>query len=296
MGVIQRQIEAQGISTVSLSLFRGFTEIVKPPRALWVPFPFGRPLGAPNNKEIQRKVLFTAFDLLKRDRGPVLEDLTLTEAEDHLDAKHQKIGQSCGPKGCNFDDALSSEAPASTSIDIAEETPRPIPEYDGDFAAVCTEIRALKDHHRDYLAKFDGRTQVGYSGADPETIEKVAENLDRFIRREPLTIPSGILQGDHQGATAQNAFARLCADDLKAYYLESRIASQPSDGQKSTEHNDWLWYETRIGSLVVAARNVVIQTTDRSKDPNWMIARAMVPRGYGESGYTMTSQNKVGSI
>ncbi|MBY0381590.1 MAG: hypothetical protein K2W78_06720 [Xanthobacteraceae bacterium] len=285
MSVIQRQIEAQGISTVSISLFRGFAEKVKPPRALWVPFPFGRPLGAPNNKAIQRKVIFAMLDLLKRDQAPILEDLILTSEEDHLDARNQKIGQKCGTKGCNFDDALASEEP---------QVPREIAKYDGDFAGVCAEIAARKLHHDSYMRDYNGRTQIGYSGVAVDAIEIAATRLNDFINGQELSIPKSLsLQVDHP-AVAQNAFIRLCADDLKAYYLESRLSEKKGEGsEKSTEYNDWLWYETRMGSLIVAARARVIETTDRTKDPNWMIARAMVPRGYGESGYTMHSQNKV---
>lgn len=282
MSVIQRQIEAQGVTTVSISLFRPFAEKVKPPRALWVPFPFGRPLGAPNNKSIQRKVIFAMFDLLKREEGPVLEDLVLDESEERLDARHQKVGQTCSAKGCNFDDALASEEEPAV--------PREIPPYDGDFSSVCSEIAALKRHHETYMEKYEGRTQVGYSGVSADTIESAARNLVDYVNKKKLAIPSP----QQDSAVAQNVFARLCADDLKAYYLEARLAEKGGEGaENSTEYNDWLWYETKMGSLIVAARGRVIETTDRKKDPNWMIARAMVPRGYGESGYTMVAQNKV---
>ena len=283
MSVIQRQIEAQGVATVSVSLFRPFAEKVKPPRALWVPFPFGRPLGAPNNKAIQRKVLFAMFDLLNRTEGPVLEDLLLDASEDHLDARHQKLGQQCSAKGCNFDDALASDEPMF---------PREITPYDGDYSEVRSEIASLKLHHEKYMETYEGRTQIGNSGVSTETIEKAAQNLHDFVNKKTLAIPSS--KPEMNSAVSQNAFVRLCADDLKAFYLESRLAETGGAGaEKSTEYNDWLWYETRIGSLIVAARGRVIDTTDRQKDPNWMIARAMVPRGYGESGYTMVAKSKV---
>lgn len=283
MSVIQRQIEAQGVTTVSISLFRPFAEKVKPPRALWVPFPFGRPLGAPNNKSIQRKVLFAMFDLLWRKDGPVLEDLVLEASEEHLDARHQKVGQKCSAKGCNFDDALASDEPA---------VPREIPLYNGDFSGVCMEIELLQKHHEKYMEQYEGRTQVGHSGVSPETITRAAQHLDDYVNRKLLAVPS--LKPGEKSIVGENAFVRLCADDLKAYYLESRLAEKGGEGaENSTEYNDWLWYETRIGSLIVAARQRVIETTDRKKDPNWMIARAMVPRGYGESGYTMVAKSKV---
>lgn len=284
MSVIQRQVEAQGISTVSISLFRGFAEKVQPPRALWVPFPFGRPLGAPNNKAIQRKVLFAMFDLLDRRQGPVLEDLSLAPDEEHLDARNQKIGQKCGPKGCNFDDALASEEPKVREISV----------YNGDFVAVMEEIAALRVHHERYMRQYSGRTQIGSSGVSAATIQLAARCLNDYVNGNELAIPESLALKTDDASVAQNMFVRLCADDLKAFYLEARLSERGGqDADNSTEYNDWLWYETRVGSLIIAARGRVIVTTDREKDPNWMIARAMVPRGYGESGYTMHSQNKV---
>lgn len=42
------------------------------PRFLWVPFELGRPFGAPNEPEFQRRVLHDALALLERTDGPVV--------------------------------------------------------------------------------------------------------------------------------------------------------------------------------------------------------------------------------
>ena len=39
-----------------------------------MPFELGRPLGIPNDPKFQHRVIAAVFDLLKRERGPVLED------------------------------------------------------------------------------------------------------------------------------------------------------------------------------------------------------------------------------
>jgi len=39
--VLARALETAGIATTSISMVREHTEKVKPPRALFVPFPFG---------------------------------------------------------------------------------------------------------------------------------------------------------------------------------------------------------------------------------------------------------------
>jgi hypothetical protein len=282
--VIQRQIEAQGVSTVCLSLYRPFTEAAKPPRALWVPFPFGRPLGAPNNKAIQRKVIHAALDLLRRERGPVLEELALAAEEDHLEARHQTAGKSCGPTGCNFNAALSSAG--------GEQSAPSVPPYDGDLDGVCAELRSLARHHATYLKQYGGRTQVGHSGIDSTMLPSAAQFVHRYVIKEDVELPSHApARPNSDVQLRRNLFVRLCTDDLKAYCLESRLAEQGGSSENAADYNDWLWFRTKVGSLIAAARDRVIETTDRSKDPNWILARAMVPRGYGESGYIRATQN-----
>ena len=73
VGLIQRQIEYAGITTVSISLLREITEKTRPPRALFVPFPLGYPLGEPNNADLQTRIMQAAFALLSRNDCPVLE-------------------------------------------------------------------------------------------------------------------------------------------------------------------------------------------------------------------------------
>ena len=68
--------ESQGFSTVLVGFVKEHIEIIKPPRALWLNFPMGRPLGKPNNPEFQKKVIRTAFDLLEKSSGPGLDDFS----------------------------------------------------------------------------------------------------------------------------------------------------------------------------------------------------------------------------
>ena len=53
---------------------REHTETVRPPRALWVTFELGRPLGIPDDAPFQRRVAKAALDLLARTDGPILAD------------------------------------------------------------------------------------------------------------------------------------------------------------------------------------------------------------------------------
>jgi hypothetical protein len=68
-------LEDEGIATTLVALFRPHAERVAPPRALWVPFELGRPLGPPGDAAFQRRVLEDALRLLERDDGPsIIED------------------------------------------------------------------------------------------------------------------------------------------------------------------------------------------------------------------------------
>ena len=50
--------------TVCLSLLREVSEKVRPPRTLFVPFPIGYPLGAPDQPELQHSIIRAALYLL----------------------------------------------------------------------------------------------------------------------------------------------------------------------------------------------------------------------------------------
>ncbi len=71
--LVQAAIEREGIATVSISLLREVVSVLKPPRALFVPFQMGFPLGEPNHPELQHRVIASALRLLERDDLPVLE-------------------------------------------------------------------------------------------------------------------------------------------------------------------------------------------------------------------------------
>ena len=64
MGLIQREIERAGIPTIGVSIVREYSEKVRPPRTLFLHWPFGHPFGEPDNRAQQRAVLFEAFRAL----------------------------------------------------------------------------------------------------------------------------------------------------------------------------------------------------------------------------------------
>jgi hypothetical protein len=74
VGALGHFLERQGIATTGISLVREHTETVRPPRALWVTFELGRPLGVPDDAPFQRRVVKAALDLLARTGGPLIAD------------------------------------------------------------------------------------------------------------------------------------------------------------------------------------------------------------------------------
>jgi len=64
VGLIQRTVEAIGIPTVGISINRSYTEKIKPPRSIYLRWPFGHPLGEPCHTDQQHAVLNKVFELL----------------------------------------------------------------------------------------------------------------------------------------------------------------------------------------------------------------------------------------
>ena len=70
MGLIARAVEAVGIPTVSISLAKELTIAVGTPRAVFLKWPLGHPLGEPHRPAQQRTVIYTALDTLLTAQEP----------------------------------------------------------------------------------------------------------------------------------------------------------------------------------------------------------------------------------
>ena len=75
MGLLQRTIEAEGIPTIGISLQQEITLKVKPPRALFLRYPFGHPMGEAFHVQQQRTILLQALKVLEtlKEPGTILE-------------------------------------------------------------------------------------------------------------------------------------------------------------------------------------------------------------------------------
>jgi D-proline reductase (dithiol) PrdB len=63
--VLARELEAQGLRTVTVTMLPELTRLVGAPRSLAVRFPFGAPCGDPLNRELHRAILLEALELVR---------------------------------------------------------------------------------------------------------------------------------------------------------------------------------------------------------------------------------------
>ena len=78
MGHLARVLEEAGLATVVIGTgaFRDRLAAMQLPRTIITHNPMGRPLGAPKDRETQRKVILTALDLLESaSQGGAIVDL-----------------------------------------------------------------------------------------------------------------------------------------------------------------------------------------------------------------------------
>jgi hypothetical protein len=70
VGLVQRAIEAAGIPTIGITLQKEITRRVRPPRALFLRYPFGHPMGEAFATAQQRTILLDALEGLERSGTP----------------------------------------------------------------------------------------------------------------------------------------------------------------------------------------------------------------------------------
>ena len=223
MGGLSIFLEEAGLATTGISLVRVNTEQVAPPRALWVPFELGRPLGAPNDAAFQRRVLTSTLGLLDAPQGPVLVDFP-EDAPDTSAAlsEDEMAGLVCLMPRSKLPD---KNAPAS---ELGRE--------------LLKEIGTLAPWYNLAVAKR-GRTTVGPSGLD---IDTAAKYLAAFLEDQSTSPPRDDIPAGR--------VLKLSYEDLKAYYGEA-ITVQPGFG-KSGRVEDWIFNETVLGKALWRLQDV----------------------------------------
>jgi hypothetical protein len=197
--VLARTFEAAGLATVSISLVLEHSAMLKPPRALYVPFPFGLPLGNPGDASQQRRVLDAAFGLLD-GRPPVLRELT---------------GE------------VDNEAPGAP-VQASALGSRPA--QDVSVAAEVTQMR----HYQERWVARTGRSSVGLTGVPPTRFRGLVRFLEAVAGGD-LTSRPRECPPDAELAY----FIRWCCDDLKAFYAEARFVMRPEDSGDAVQRWLW---------------------------------------------------------
>lgn len=197
---------------------REHTAGMRPPRFLWVPFELGRPLGAPNVPDFQRRVIVAALQLLEAARGPVLADFP--------------------------EDAPTAPMEADTGWACPILLPREEPVAMHDLEArALHEVEQLAPWY-DLARTTRGLTTVGLSGLEPSDM---VQFLARFLDDSP---PENEGQSYRSGLSLGEAF-KLASEDLKAYCLEA-ASVQPngqSSGPAARTLATWFWQDTATGRL-----------------------------------------------
>ena len=151
MSGLAHYFEDEGIATTLIALLRIHAEKIEPPRALWVPFELGRPLGPPGDTAFQSRVIRAALALLERDDGPVV-------LEDY--------------------DEIAPDADADPTWTC------PVV-LDPSISDVISEIEAVRPFHEQAIART-GYSTVGVSGL---SMPEIGEYLSRFDTDDPMPNP-----------------------------------------------------------------------------------------------------------
>jgi hypothetical protein len=216
------------VPTTGISLVRPHTEKIKPPRALWVSFQMGHPLGAPDDPAFQRRVLLAMLELLEAPGpAPVLEDFPEDEPEN--------------------DEITVLSCPVNFGKTTAAEDEN----CDAMLAALRREMTALRPWYETSLAKR-GRTTVGASALP---VEELADFIYAYACGEEPPDPG---TGVPPTYVLKNA-----VEDLKAYYVEG-ITAQPGQGGASSKVlESWFWDDTVAGEVLLKLKQVCEKSEDR---------------------------------
>jgi hypothetical protein len=254
VGGLGHYLEEEGVPTAQISLIREHTEKIRPPRALWVPFELGRPLGIPNDAAWQRRVLHDVLKLFEIPSGPVLIDFP-DEAPVDLYLESQNL-----------------VCPVNFTSPV-----RDLDDLDGLNKAFRQEILELRSSYDASVSKR-GRTTVGVSGL---TVEDAGVFVGAFL--------AGMPESPRQGVPAL-ALLKLAVEDIKAYYLEA-VAALPGPHAAGNALGNWFWRETAAARVLFTLQKQWRNSDDRS--PQEFSRLLLIPRArQADSPYSARNREK----
>ena len=222
--MLANYFEEQGFSTVLVGFVREHMQAIKPPRALWLNFPMGRPMGKPNDPDYQMKVIRAAFSLLEKSSGPVLEDFP-----DVIPVHNGRMGYALP------DELVVAKADiGDTDLLVAE---------------IATEMEALRTPY-EAAVTARGRTTVG---ASELSINDFIPYIAQFVKgNKPKSPRKGL---------SPIPLLKLVVEDLAAYYTEARTYRDNIDDIELL--GKWFWEETKSGQLLLWLEAVSLESDDK---------------------------------
>ena len=220
---------------------------MRPPRALWVSFPLGRPLGIPGDADFQHDVLRATFGMLSTATEPTIEDYPTNLPNDDYEAWACPLALEVDP-----DDSLGGRLLAEV----------------GRLRPWAAETRRSR-----------GRTLFGLSGAGPDGIDDVVTVLAEVAESGNVT---ELPDTDTDWAHPMPFLLRHLAEDLRSFYHEG-IAAQPGDTPPNHDAlNRWIFGETVLGEVLLTIGDHL--STAGDADPMALVTRnLMIPAGHFET-------------
>ncbi len=225
MSALAHYLEEEGIAAVAVALIRPQAEHTRPPRALWVPFELGRPIGPPSDAAFQKRVILAALGLLAAQKqASLIVDFPDDDPREAADPNWRPPASS---------PHLNPPPLAAEGTALAD--------------ALIEELRALAPAYAQSCTQRL-RSTVGLSGLPPaECGDYVAAGLRGMAPASPVADMSPALA------------LRFAIDDLKAFALEAGIArGKPS----SKQLGDWPWGETALGGALQVLRRQCLAGDD----------------------------------
>lgn len=247
--MISHYLQRNGIPTTTISLIREHTEYARQPRALWVPFPLGRPFGVADDPDFQRDVLRSALRLLETATEPTIEDYPRDAPDGGGDGVWSCSIQLPEPELSDLEDALRSE------VDL--------------LAPWYEEARRRR-----------GRTTVGISGARPDEIDKVVSFVVAIAEGSGFKEIPTSAQGPKWNHPLP-MLVRFVVEDLRAFYQEA-VTSQPGTSPPSQhDMHSWIFDKTALGRAIIQiGHQIAADDEQRLK----MIRGLIVPEGFWKDG------------
>lgn len=229
MGALAHYLETRGIPTTQISLIKEHTQKIQPPRALWVPFALGRPLGLPGDPDFQRQVIQAALTLLEAQKGPVLAD-------------------------------FPHDVPKKT--DTSRDSPD-LPACPVSFAGPVTHeteteklLAAFRQEMAEFRSWYDiGLEKRGYSAVIYFPPEGALQMFTDFLSGNPLTL--------EENMSSPASALRFAAQDLKSIYFESVMFRPDMVLPDDAAFTRWFWQKTAAGAVLKAVKEKCSASDDK---------------------------------